>query len=337
MKILFNFIVLVLIFSSFCFSYANESSKEAPGEIFFFKYEIGKTLSYLTDFKIDMDMEIKSGNENINIKMIMETRYLIGLTPLANLKDEITTMRLEPSSIEANWDIKSPVGHIILSLKGSEMKGTKDGKIFIDTVKGLGTYEAKEFKKEILPLYLSGEVDLDKRGNTIKFRGDVPFVEFWNEISAQEVGFFGIVFPEHKVLVGESWNEKLTLKKIGDVRLGEKGLECNTKFTRLMDEVINEKRFAVFEISSPFIHKDLVGFFDQGGSTLKLNISKFERSATGKIKFAPEMGILTECKTKAKAMALMNSLLEGQNLNMKLVLNADMSLELISVDSKSSK
>ncbi len=196
------------------------------------------------------------------------------------------------------------------------------------------TKEGK-FKKEILPLYLSGEVDLDKRGNIVKFRGDPPFVEFWDDISAQEVGFFGIVFPEHKVSVDESWKESITLKRIGEVRLGEKGVECNLKFIRLMDEVTDEKRLAVFEVSSPFIYKDLIGFIDQMGSTLKLNISKLERIAKGKIKFDQEKGLLTVNIMKSKANALMYSPMEKQNLDIKLMLNADMVLRLISVDSKS--
>ncbi len=335
MKIWFNITFLLFFCLFYDFSYAFEEPKETPEEVFSFKYEIGQTLSYLNKLKMDIDMELKSGNENINMKIILNMKYLIKLTPLANLENEITTLKLEPSNIEVNWDIKSPGVQINISLNDLEMKGTKNGEIFIDTEKGIGVSQAKEFKKEILPLYLSGEVDLDKRGNIVKFRGDPPFVEFWDDISAQEVGFFGIVFPEHKVSVDESWKESITLKRIGEVRLEEKGVECNLKFIRLMDEVTDEKRLAVFEVSSPFIYKDLIGFIDQMGSTLKLNISKLERIAKGKIKFDQEKGLLTVNIMKSKANALMYSPMEKQNLDIKLMLNADMVLRLISVDSKS--
>ena len=111
--------------------------------------------------------------------MTIDMRYQVKLTPDPVSKDGTSTMRLEPSNIESDWDITGPGGRIVLSLRGSDMEGTQNGNVIIDTKKSIGSDQAKQFKKEILPLYLTGQMDMDVSGKVKQFQGDAPFVEFW--------------------------------------------------------------------------------------------------------------------------------------------------------------
>jgi len=45
-------------------------------------------------------------------------------------------------------------------------------------------------------------MELDSLGNLGKFYGDLPFEEFWNEAPLEQIGIFGIVFPEKSIAMG---------------------------------------------------------------------------------------------------------------------------------------
>jgi len=287
--------------------------------------------------KISMDMDMKVGTENMNMKMIVDMRYRVTLTPTADPKEGITTMRLEPSNIEGDWDITSPGGHMVISLRGSDMKGTQNGVVVIDTAKDIGAAQAQELKKEILPLYLSGQVDLDTRGNIKQFRGDIPFVEFWTDALASQEGFFGIIFPERAIAVGDTWQESLSLKKMGQVKLEGDGLRCTVTFTRQPNVVVQGRSLSVFNLSAPFAHKNLTGSMEQMGQITRLNISKFDRRATGTYRFDPEKGVLTDGTMKADANASMNALVQGQALTMGLQMEMDMRVNLLSEKTESAQ
>jgi hypothetical protein len=310
--------------------WAQQASKPTSGQRFEFKYEINRPLAYSMGMKISMDMDMKAGTESMNMKMIIDMHYHVTLTPTADPKERITTMRFEPSNIEGDWDITGPGGHLVMSLRGADMKGTQNGVMVIDTVKDIGVAQAQEFKKEILPLYLSGQMDIDTRGKVKQFRGDIPFVEFWTDAIASQVGFFGVVFPEGAIAVGATWQDGLSLKKMGQIKLEGEGLRCTVIFTRQPDIVVQGRTLAAFTLSAPFSNKDLTGSMEQMGQITRLNISKFDRRATGTFRFDQERGVLTEGTMKADANASMNALFQGQGLTMDLQMDMEMRMNLLS-------
>ncbi len=309
---------------------AQQTLRPIAGQRLEFKYEAGRPLAYAMGMKMSMDMDIKAGTENMNMKMIFDLRYRVTLTPTADPKDGITAMRLEPSDIEGDWEITGPGGSIVMSLRGADIKGTQNGVVVIDTAKGVGVDQAQEFKKEILPLYLSGLVELDTRGNVRQFRGDMPFVEYWTDALASQVGFWGIVFPEQPIAIGATWKETLSLKTVGEVKLEGDGLQCDLTFTRQPDVVAQGRSLAVFNLSAPFTHKDLTGTMEQMGQITRLNISKFDRNGTGTFRFDLDKGVLTDGAMKADANASMNALVQGQALTMDLQVEMDMHVNLLS-------
>jgi len=311
-------------------SQAQQTSRPIAAQRFAFKYEAGRPLAYAMGMKMSMDMDMKVGTENVNMKMIFDLRYRVTLTPTADPEDGITAMRLEPSNIEGDWDITGPGGHIVMSLRGADMKGTQEGVVVIDTAKDVGVDQAQEFKKELLPLYLSGQVELDSRGNVKQFRGDLPFVEFWTDALASQGGFWGLVFPEQPIAVGATWKDALFIKKMGQVKLEGKGLQCALTFTRQPDVVAQGRSLAAFNLSAPFTHKDLTGTMEQMGQITRLNISNLDRNASGTFRFDIARGVLTDGAMKADGNASMNALVQGQALTMDLQVEMDMRVNLLS-------
>ena len=74
----------------------------------------GKTLKEIAD---GLSLSIKTIStyrsrilEKMNMKTVYEMRYRVTLTPTADPKEGVSTMRLEPSNIEGDWDITGPGG-----------------------------------------------------------------------------------------------------------------------------------------------------------------------------------------------------------------------------------
>lgn len=291
---------------------------QATAQQFAFKYPVNQSLSYAQGVKLKMNMDIKAGAESIKLKMAFDVRYTVKLTALKEPQDGVTPVRLEPSGVEVDWDITGPAGHIVLNLRGSQMKGTQNGIVIIDTARDIGVAQAQDFKKEIMALYLSGQADLDARGNTKKFRGDPPFVEFWTEAGEGQLGFFGSVFPERPVAVGGSWTENLSLKKIGQVMLEAPGLQGIVTFTRLPDSIVRGKPLATFNISAPFYQKGLKGSLEEGGQRTRLNVSHLGRRANGTFHFDQARGVLVDSKITGDGDGAMRTVVQGQEADMTL-------------------
>jgi len=251
--------------------------------------------------------------------------YDVILIPVKKISKDVTTIRLEPSNVRGDWDITGPGGHITMKLRGSELTKTQDGVVVVDTKKNIGLAEARELKQEIAALYLTGEMDIDSKGKVVDIRGDVPFVEFWRENIETQIGFFGIVFPDNPIPTKGTWKEVLTLKKMGDVLLEDPGMRFTVTFTRQPDTIIEDRKIKVFTIEAPFKEKDLIGYMDQGGQRVRLNISNLDRRASGTIRFDAEKGVLIDGDIKALAKTSMNSIAEGQafSIDMKIDLMTD--------------
>jgi hypothetical protein len=294
-----------------------------------FKFTPGQPLTYAMSTRMKIDMDMRVGGESAKTKVDFTLRCNVKLTPKAQPKAGITTCGLSTSDIEGDWDIGGPAGNIVLKLRGSRMTGTQNGNVIIDTEKDIGTAQAKEFRKEIAALYMSGEMDLDSRGNIKDIRGEMAFVDFWREANEGSVGFFGIVFPEKPVPQGSSWTEIVSLKKMGDIQLEGEGLRCTVTFTRQPDSTLQGTPLALFKTSAPFDEKNLVGNLLQMGQKTRLSIPTFRRKAAGTAQFDPQKGLLLDSDLKIDADASMNAVVQGQQLNMDMTIQAGIALKSV--------
>jgi len=305
-----------------------EESQPEEAREFLFKFEPNQPLLYAMKMSMDMDMDLKTPDESAKIKMGLELRFKIKLTLKEKREGEVSKVKMEPSDLEGDWDISGPAGHIVMKLRGSDMTGTVNGVTTIDTKKGIGLTEARQVKNEVAALYLSGEMDMDSRGNVVKFYGDVPFVEFWTEASEGQLGLFGIVFPDKPVAAGETWQEALVLKKIGEISFEEPGLRCTVKVTRQPDVIVAGRRINQFAISAPFEQKNLAGHMTQMGQQVKVNILSFDRKASGTVRFDAEKGVVIDCPTKIDATANMEMTIGAEKATADLVIKAEADVQL---------
>lgn len=301
----------------------------AQGDKFEFKYEAGKALSYDIVLKISMAMNMEMGGQVQATNMVYTMTYNATITATDKVKDGATTLDFKPSNIGGQWDIESAGSKVLMTLKGEHLKGTVNGQLFIDTENDIGVEEAKDVLDEMKPLYLAGQIDCDALGNIKRLHGNDDFVKFWTDMLAQQVGFYGIVFPEKPVAVGDAWEERLTLKKLDQLVLEGEGLRCDMKFTRLPDVEAKGGKLAVFELSAPFSHKNLKASMGGMGGETPLNIDKFERQAGGKMHFDQAKGIFTSSEIEVDVDVVMKTKAGPEDLGIDMKMGMEMEMKLV--------
>lgn len=301
----------------------------AEKEKFQFQYESGKPLTYALTVKMSMAMTMEIGEIVQATNMVYTMTYDATLTPTDKVVDGITTLDFKPSNIGGEWDIDSGDSKILMSLKGKHMKGTVNGQQFIDTENGVGQEAADEVKKEMMALYLSGQMDVDGLGHVKRFHGDEPFVDFWTEMLAQQVGFFGLVFPDTPLAVGDTWEEFIVIKKMDQIQLEGEGLRCDMTFERLPDAEVDGRKLAQFKLSAPFSHENLKATMEQMGEKTPLGIEKFKRTAGGRMSFDQSRGVFTHSDVEVDADVVMSTVAGGQDLDMDMKLGMQLELKLL--------
>lgn len=311
------------------FSLEQVSAQARDVQEFLFKFESDRPLLYATKSRISIDMDIQAPGESVKTTMEIEMRYDIKLTPKGKLGGDVTTLRLEPSDLEADWDITGPAGHIIMKLRGSDITATQNGVTIIDTKKDIGLAGAREIKNELVALYLSGDLDIDSRGKVVNIHGDVPFVEFWTEAIEGQPGFFGVVFPGKPIAMGDTWKQFLTLKKMGDILLEEPGLRCTITLTRDSDTTIDGRNISSFILVAPLKQRDLVGYMNQGGEQIRVNILTFDRSGSGTVSFDGKEGVLIDYNMEIEAKSHMNISIGEETAVVDMVIGGIMDMQLL--------
>ena len=307
---------------------APDNGRGGP-ERFALRYPADRPLVYAMAVNMTADMAVKSGEQSTDLQMTVTLRYRVRLVPTVPARNGAATMRLEPSGVEGDWDINSGSGHMAIALRGTEMTGTHNGNVVIDTAHGVGTAQAEELKRQIMPLSLQGEVVLDRRGQAREFHGDPAFVQFWTEAMASQTGFWGIVFPEHAVAVGDTWPGVVTLGKMGQVRLEGGALQCTVTFERRPDVKGAGGRLATFALSAPFSCQNLNGVLEQMGQNMPVHLTRFDRQARGTAHFEPARGLLADAAMTADANATMRLVGTDQSATMEVKLGLATSATLM--------
>jgi len=298
-------------------------------QTFVFKFEPNEPLLYAITSRLSLDMDIQGPGERVKTKMGFEMRYRLKLTLKGKSGGDVSTVRMEPSGVEGDWDLTGPSGHVTRKVRGSDVIQTQDGVTTVDTRKGIGLREAKEARKEMAALHLSGEMDIDSKGNVIKVRGDVPFVEFWTGACEGQLGLMGVVFPEKPIATGDSWKGSFVLKKLGKILLEAPGLRCTVRIARQPDITVGGRTISRFTIAAPFKQRNLVGYTDQGGKRIRVNIPSFDRSASGTARFDAEKGALLDSNTKTDGRARMKMSVSGETAALDMVIGGSTQLRLL--------
>jgi hypothetical protein len=326
-----EFLVTLLIFGTTPFFLFAQNAVSKGGEAsFLFKFETNHPLIYSIETKINTDTSMNSGLQNIGTHSTVDVRFKAKLTATEKAHNGITTVHYEPYDVEVNTDVINSSGHIKVVQKGMQVKGTQNGIVLFDTTKNMGMSQAKKFKNEMLPVFLSGYMDFDPFGGIREFHGDLPFIDFWNDAMKSQIGFFGIVFPERRLAVGDSWQKIIPLTSLGPVKLDGDGVLCTNTFTRELDFSTNGVTLANFNESAPLNDQDLTGYLEQLGQNVAVNLSNLERDASGTLCFDQKHGDLSESSTTGSASFVMATIIEGRSVTGHVNIQVDMHLKLLS-------
>ncbi len=301
----------------------------ADSEKFEFQYEKGKPLTYDFTIKMSMAMNNEIDGQVDSTRMDFTMTYRATMTSEGMDANGVSILKYEPSNIGGHWDVDNAAAKVKMTLKDKHMKGTVNGELFMDTKNGKGVEEAKEVQKEIEALYLKGKIAMDDQGRVKKFEGEPEFVVFWQEMMAQQVGLFGIVFPNKELKVGDQWDEMLQITKLEGIKFEGEGLKCDLEFTRLPDVKVGGKELSQFSLSAPFSNKNLKATMDMMGDKEVINIDKMDRTANGKMRFDNERGVLVDGTMEVDAGVVITMDIEGMKMKMNTVIGLDMDMKLV--------
>ncbi len=300
-------------------------------QTFAFKFQEGKPLIYLLDVKTSTTTTLNAGSQTVKPTTSMSTdeiRYRFKLTPAKNSHADVMTVFYKPYHFEIDGDLMNSSGHYVTSLRDLQARGTQNGILLFDSAKGVATASAKKFRNEMVTLFLSGYMDFDRAGNLKETRGDLPFVDHWSDSLKDQVGFFGLIFPEHAVAVDGSWQKIISVKNAGAVKLDDE-LSYTNIVTRDPDTLVAGKTVATFKVVAPLDAHDLTGYFEQPGQNTSMQISQFTRTGSGTLHFDQSRGVLIDSKIRATSSCVMNSLFQGRSTTVSTDAQSDMQITLL--------
>lgn len=321
-----TFLMLICLLMAPALFYQAQLHAQAQDFDFSFKSMESHKYSTISTMKLDMDMHVADWSEQMGMDITMQ--YDVKITPIEKTEDGSVRCKLEPENITANWDMVQAGMHIKAKLENDYVYGTVDGTVFIDTENDIGTTEAEELKRELAGLYLSGEMTMTENGDMAEITGSMPFEAFWKENQEAYVGFFGVVFNDKMIAVGDEWEIPFELSQMGELRLTDT-LKSNVSFRRVADTMIGGTAYQHFKGLSPFDSQNLQGKMSDLGGDGTLVIDNLQRTGEVDIVFDNEQGILISNKTNIDGDVKMSVTVEGQEVKMDMIIDGFIEMKKI--------
>lgn len=322
-----------ILYSLSLWVYAQADSEGA--QQFTFKFPTGRSLSYAMSMQTEVSMDVDASGQKMSMNMTVGFRWQLKLTAAVTStisginQDGVTRVKLEPTAIEGDWNLQGPGGVVLLKLRGPHLTGTQNGNQIIDTANNIGVEQAEQFKSEIAPLYMSGEMDITPQGRISHNYGTDTFVQFWNKSLESDNNFFGVVFPNEALPVHGTWNETQHIRELGQVKLDGDGLKCLVTYTRKPDLLVQNQKVQVFTLSAPLKAQNLGGYMQQGGQQLRVNITNMERNTKGLVRYHARHGMLLDSDVRADAHIGMYAQSGGQDATMTMRMNMNMKMRYV--------
>lgn len=309
------------------------TSTAVTNPVLAFKFPANEPLIYSVEIKSKTTSERTAGNpmamsaQNSLTRNSAETRFKIKFTALSKAPDGLIKVRYEPFDFEQDIDVTSPQGKLTATIRGLEVTGTQNGILVMDTSKNIGLAQAKPLKATVLPLLLSGEMDFDAAGNIRKFRGDLPFTDYWQDKLKLEVGLFDITFPTNAMAVGDTWNVNRTIENMEGLVLSESLSETNTFFrgTNSTDKA----GLATITLSAVTARNNLPARVEQMGQANNVSITEIKHEKSGTFHFDIARGCLTDEAVSETASLSMGTLAQGNSITMHIETHGEATLKLL--------
>jgi len=261
-------------------------------------------------------------------KTIADIRYKYRLTGLGNWKG-LAIVRYEPFEYEANFDATGAAGHFLTTMHGLSVKSTQNGIVIIDTDKEIGAAQSKAYKNDAIPLLLSGLLNMNDLGQIKGTRGDLPFMDVWQQMEKTQIGLFGFQLPGHPVTNGETWEVIVPMKGAGSIKFDGETLNHTNYFSLVEDAADNDPSVATFKMSAPMHCRDLSASMEERGQNTHADLSDFEIRAFGMIHFDKKRHVFLDADINKTASISMTTLVQGRAVSASTEVNTETEINLL--------
>lgn len=280
-------------------------------QLFAFKFQTNQPLVYAVSLKFRTVTDSNIGGKNSLVSNTREIRYKVQLTGYKKNPDGTTLVYFKPYDFAEDMD-NVGLSHVVTQIRGLKIKSQQNGIVIIDTENNVGMGQANTSKISVYPNLLSGYFNFDPTGRTLKFEGDLPFIDYWTDMLKVRIGFFWIFFPDHPVGIQEAWTENISMIHSGGVALDNPPTFTNT-FTRGLNLTTNGNPIATFDMTSADHLKNISGYSDQNGQKSRLNISQYDHNLFGTYHFDQKRGVLLDANTTETADISIDMLVQGNS------------------------
>lgn len=285
---------------SVCFISANVQAEVVAnsdtGQIFKFKFELNKPVTYAIQNKSWTVHDSSSATRSSLIRDSADIRYKIRLTAISTNQDGTTVVFYERFELEQSFENVGPAGKGTVVTHGLDIISKQNDIVTLDTAKEIGISQARNLKLAVYPSLLSGYFNVDALGQIKSIEGDLPFIDYWQERLKYAIGFYSIVFPTNSISVHDSWTNSIVLRIVAGVVLNGNGIFQRNVFSRELDSQTNVS-FTLYE-SGGF--QNLSGYVEQSGQRTSVAIPDHSDNMSATFIFDPKLGRLISMKKTQK-------------------------------------
>ncbi len=296
-------------------------------QLFAFKFQTNQPLVYEFSLKTRTTTENNIGGKTSLANNTTDLRYRVRMTYYKKNPDGTTFVYFKPYRVAEDMDFVGP-NHLVSQIRGLKIKSLQNNVVTIDTENNVGMSQVNPIKLGIYPVMLSGYFNFDPTGRTLKFEGDIPFIDYWTEMFKAKIGYFSILFPNHPVGIREAWTENFSMNTCGGAALDNPLTFTNT-FTRGLNLMTNGNPIAAFDMTSADHLQNISGYVEQNGQKSSLNISQFDHNAFGTYHFDQKRGVLLDSKTTDTGEISVEMLVQGNSATSHFNIETEMQINLI--------
>ena len=295
--------------------------------IFTFKFQTNQPLTYAISIKSKTVSDNNIAGKTSLQSITQEIRYYARLTALRKGTNGTMWVSFKPNHLEEDLD-NTGLSKIVTQIRDLKIKSWQNNIITIDTENNVGMGQANQLKVSVYPELLSGNFAFDPTGRIMKFQGDLPFSDHWNNVLKNRLGFFCFLFPNRPVGIRESWTQSFSMNSSGGATLDNPLIITNT-FTRQQDLMTNGNTIATFEMTGADHLRNISGHFEQNGQKSGLNISQFDHDAFGTYHFDQKRGVLLDADSTDTGELTMNMLAQGNTATSQANITTEIRMSLI--------
>lgn len=277
--------------------------------VFRFSFKLNEPLTYSVATKTKTVTDTSSTARNAMNRNLSEMRYKMRMTAIASNKDGTMRVHYEPLDYEQDVEISTLQGKTTITTRGMNIVGKLNDFVTVDTAKDIGTADAQNLKLGVYGPQLSGYFDFDPQGEIKNCAGDLPFVDYWQQLLKNSYGLFRITFSTNAVNTHSSWSNSVTSSKMSGVALNGDTLTQTRVYSREPDATYGS--VASFSLYESEDYKDLSAYVERGGQRTPIMVPQSDNNVNATYDFDYQHGHLIAMKMTQKMTVAVKAMNQG--------------------------